>query len=414
MKKNETQFYNNENLLQNDIIKLKCGKSKINTSISNYSFLKSKNKTSYIPKLFKNSSMFNNYSKRISKKLQELTKSDINYISNKKTIPKNSVHIRRISAKNNRTKFFPQKTCYMKKNNNNIFLLNIKKIKNEKKNFNKHNFSFGQKNDYNDYNLLYKKDDLIDSSFYSKNKNPFINNNNKKYYINADKLKINYLKHEELNKNSIKDENKHISNFSFNNSNSCQNISNSFRINNYNYLKKNKGSNILKKPNQLLFDYNDSIPDGKSNLINELKDDKKINNYQENIEYNKSNDKEKIIDDNYNEYLKSIASSESNNSINELKNPNNKYKKILIKGLKPLKDKLSLNNANKTFQYEKNLNKNNYSNIMIQKNENNKRLFKYKKNISNRRKNSDDISKSIVIENLYVRKKLLLVKNVLN
>ena len=355
--------------------------------------------------------MFNNYSKRISKKLQELSKSDINYISNKKTIPENSVHIRRISAKNNRTKFFPQKTCYMKKNNNNIFLLNIKKIKNEKKNFNKHNYSFGQKNDYN---LLYQKDDLIDSSFYSINKNPFINNNNKKYYINADKLKINYLKHEELNKNSIKDENKHISNFSFNNSNSCQNISNSFRINNYNYLKKNKGSNILKKPNQLLFDYNDSIPDGKSNLIKESKDDKKINNYQENIEYNKSNDKEKIIDDNYNEYLKSIASSESNNSINELKNPNNKYKKILIKGLKPLKDKLSLNNANKTFQYEKNLNKNNYSNIMIQKNENNKRLFKYKKNISNRRKNSDDISKSIVIENLYARKKLLLVKNVLN
>ena len=127
-------------------------------------------------------------------------------------------------------------------------------------------------------------------------------------------------------------------------------------------------------------------------------------NYLENEGHNETNkfkENEKIIDYNYNEYLKGISSSESNKSKNETNYVSKKNHKIIIKIKKSLNDKLILNNRSAIEQKIKRLNQNNYLNMNIK---NNKDLLKFKRVILKRKKFHNDISKSIAIENNALRK----------
>ena len=84
-------------------------------------------------------------------------------------------------------------------------------------------------------------------------------------------------------------------------------------------------------------------------------------NYLENEGHNETNkfkENEKIIDYNYNEYLKGISSSELNKSKNETNYVSKKNHKIIIKIKKSLNDKLILNNRSAIEQKIKRLNQN--------------------------------------------------------
>ena len=118
-------------------------------------------------------------------------------------------------------------------------------------------------------------------------------------------------------------------------------------------------------------------------------------------ETNKFKENEKIIDYNYNEYLKGISSSESNKSKNETNYVSKKNHKIIIKIKKSLNDKLILNSRSAIEQKIKRLNQNNYLYMNIK---NNKDLLKLKRVILKRKKFHNDISKSIAIENNALRK----------
>ena len=174
---------------------------------------------------------------------------------------------------------------------------------------------------------------------------------------------------------------------------------NNLKIANYINIKfkKNKIPDILKPSNGLLFNYENSIIT------------KRFENSNENInqdEFNKSKTRKKIIDYNYNGYLKGFSLSDRKDS-RETTNIIKKNHKCLIKSLKQLNNnnKVSLideSEINEIYQYRKLLNKNNYSNIIIN---NNKKLFKFKKLNSNRSKNINDIYKSIKVENYVLLKK---------
>ena len=112
-------------------------------------------------------------------------------------------------------------------------------------------------------------------------------------------------------------------------------------------IKKKNSTNIIKPKNNLLINYKNNI------LI--------IKNYLENEGHNETNkfkENEKIIDNNYNEYLKGISSSESNKSENETNYVSIKNHKIIIKIKKSLNDKLILNNRSAIEQKIKILNQN--------------------------------------------------------
>ena len=400
MKKNETQFYINTNFAKNNSIKLKCGKSKNNRNSRN-SFLKIKNKISSKFKLFTNSTIYNNLSKETSNKNEELPKNDINYIYDRKSILSNSISInkiffKRISAKNQNSKIFRNKTYYKKNNDNFISTQNLSEIKNIKKDSFIQKFLSQQKNDFN----RYQRKDYVFSSFYSRDKNANIKNI-KKYFINSDKSsKFDLV---DLNMRLIMDRRDSFSICSFE---KCKNIQNKTNSLIKKSEKKYKINKRLKKSNESLSRNKDSNLIKEKNVIEESKENEINDNYQEN---NISSEEEKINGDiYYNKYLKDISSSDSKKYKCKEKNLSKTDERTVIKNLKILKNKLSLYGKNEIFQYTKRLNKYKYPFII---NKNNKKLFEFKKYDSTERKNVDYSSKNVVIENLYLRKKLMFEKN---
>jgi hypothetical protein len=126
-----------------------------------------------------------------------------------------------------------------------------------------------------------------------------------------------------------------------------------------------------------------------------------IDNTKDNEENNKSTSPEKIIEDNYNEYLNDISCSESNKSKNEIRSKI-KYKKNLedkiTKRIKDLKKKI--------FNYDKNdINKNIKRNKMYENILKMDKTIKLKKMTFKKRKDAE-VNKNINIDNPILRKKL--------
>ena len=123
-------------------------------------------------------------------------------------------------------------------------------------------------------------------------------------------------------------------------------------------------------------------------------------------EYNKRknknlNEKEKIIDDNYKEYLKGISSDESDENKTKSKIFNKKNNKVKFN---KIKNKILLFDKSDIYSNIKRINNNSNSNIII-KNNNNK-YSRFKTFIINRKKSFENVSKSINIKNSILRKKL--------
>ena len=158
----------------------------------------------------------------------------------------------------------------------------------------------------------------------------------------------------------------------------------------------------LKRVSELLFGNKNGIRNKKNYNNKKLREDKnyiEINEHKEYLKYLKNNNskkQKKIIDDNYNEYLKGISSSssKSNKSKNEIRNINNKNHILIIQNLKSIKDDLSLNDKFNISKYKKRLYKNNDSSIII-------------------KNNLNDMSKGIILENNILRKKIMLEKSAL-
>ena len=383
MEKNETQLYDSINQITNSFIKLKCEKSR-NETMRKYNFSRNSflnNKTSLSINSFKSYLISNTNSEDISNKNEVLFKSDINSNSKRKTSFINSnkfnkIFLRKIKSKKNQKNFIGTKSLDIKKCNI-IQLLNKSQNNKRKIDFIKYKFLLGQKNYYKN---LFNKDDFSFYSYYSKRINPYFKKNTERFYFDKDKLKKLFFGKDEQNIHSIKDFSKYLSIYSFKNINKIRK-QNNLRMNNYNCMKMNHNY-----------------------IVNKLDDNK------ENNMYNKTKEIKNIIDDNYNEYLKDISSSDSNKSNRETKNINIKNQKFLIKKSKSLKYKLALNICQKEIkQYTKRINKYNNSNITIKNNNN---LLEFKKPFTNRMK-LEDISKCITIENPILRKKLILEKGAL-
>ena len=373
MKKNETKFYSNIYRAQNNFLKLKNEKSnqtKIDKfNISRNSFSKNKNKTLSNYNIYKNSSIKSIYNIRAI--LENSEKFDINFI------PRN---LSKELMKDIKSKIYSSETLDKKNNTKTIRRLYLAQIKNQKIDFIKNKFLLGQKNYYKRF---VQKDDFDSAWFDSKNINPCLINNSKRYHF-------------------IKDLNENSSNSLFQNINSSCNKNNTFRIN-YSMKIKEKSCNTpnyIKRLTKLLFINKNNNRTKNSNIIKKTKENEYNKIKPEYNEENKSNKKEKIIDDNYNEYLKDISSSNSNKSKSDKKNINNKNHKVIIKTLKPIKKGFLLNDKSET-------NKDISSNKIIK---NIKKLFEYKRPISIIRKNNDDINKSIVLENYFLRNKIVLEK----
>ena len=383
MEKNETQLYDSINQITNSFIKLKCEKSR-NETMRKYNFSRNSflnNKTSLSINSFKSYLISNTNSEDISNKNEILFKSDINSNSKRKTSFINSnkfnkIFLRKIKSKKNQKNFNGTKSLDIK-NSNIIQLLNKSQNNNRKIDFIKYKFLLGQKNYYKN---LFNKDDFSFYSYYSKRINPYFKKNTERFYFDKDKLKKLFFGKDEQNIHSIKDFSKYLSIYSFKNINKIRK-QNNLRMNNYNCMKMNHNY-----------------------IVNKLDDNK------ENNMHNKTKEIKNIIDDNYNEYLKDISSSDSNKSNRETKNINIKNQKFLIKKSKSLKYKLALNICQKEIkQYTKRINKYNNSNVTIKNNNN---LLEFKKPFTNRMK-LEDISKCITIENPILRKKLILEKGAL-
>ena len=401
------EFFKKTNRMQNIFGEIKYRKSKTNTvekyNFSRDSFLKYKNKTTSNFNLYKNSLISNNSSKDIQNKNEELIKSDINSIFNKKSELINIKH-----------KINSSKSCYNKNKSNISNLFNKTQIKKKKIDFIKYKFLLGQKNYYKSF---LQHDNFNFSSYYSKKINPYVSKNPKIFYIDIDKLNKLYLWKDKKNIYSIKDlgDNLFISlSKHFNNNQNRKNVS---KINNCINIKikKYNSINTLKFPNESLFEDKNIIRSKNNNIIEKSIKNKNIKNQQIHFKQednNKPKNNNDIIDDNYKEYLKDITSAESNKSKSERKNINRKNPKLMIKNLKQIKFEIPLNDKNEIFQYKKRLNKYNYSNMLIK---NNKKLFEFKKFVSNRKKSLDDInrsiSKSMIIENLVFGKKIMLDKS---
>ena len=410
MKKNEKQFNRRTNILKNDLIKLKCEKSP-NSTITKFNFSRNslsnnKNKTSSNFYLYKNCQISNNNSKDISGN---------NSISNQKVNLENLAQfgvnfLRKLSAKNTKRKVFSFKTCDKKVNDNIIHWLNLAQIKKRKIDFIKYKFLIGQKNYYK---RLFQNDDFSFYSYYSKKINPSLKKNqNRNYFDYLDKIKKNFFAQDDINALSMKDGNKHFSISSLKDVINSHNKINNLGINNNSGLtiKKYNTPTFSKKSNKL-FDNKNNILINKINLIEKSKENVEHKENKENKKINKSNKHIRIIDDNYKEYLKGISSSESNKTKRKTIYIAKKNNQVVNRSIKPLNNKLSLNDKSEIFQNMKKLNKYNYSNIIVK---NNKKLFQLKKLISTGRKNLEDmskeISKSIVIENPFIRKKIMLEK----
>ena len=409
MKKNETKKFSNTSRMDYNFLKLKCLESKANTTrkfnLSRNSFLKNKNKNSSNYSIYKNGILLNNISQDITKRNEGLFKNEMNSVYYRKPILSNSVQydsnfIRRLSKNNIMNKILASKTCDIQNYSSIIPLLNIVTNKKRKIDFIKYKFYLGQKNYYK---RLFEQDDFSFSSYYSKKINPYLRKNPKRYYFNVEELKNIFADQDDMNIHSIRNEKKNFSISSVKYSNINSNKKNNYKKNNYITIKIKKFNipSISKRTNKISYDNNEIL---KKNEVKVLKKNKTNKEHKEYIKHIKSKGQEKIIDDNYNKYLNNISSSESNRSNNEIKNKNTKKHKVLALSLRPLKKKLLLNDKSAISEYGKRFNKNNKSCIFIN---NKKKLFNLKYLLSNKRKNIEDICKSIVIENAVLRKKIM-------
>ena len=368
------QIYSIINRMKSNLFKLKNKRAKINPiskfNSSNNLLSVNKNEVSSNFNIFKNGIVSNSISKDISNKKEEVFKNDIDSISERKTDLLNFVqfdinYLRKISPKNNFN-------TYEINNNSNIFnWLNISQIKERKMDFINYQFLLGQKNYFK---RLFQHFDFHFSSSDSKRINRCLNRESKKYInenssLNPSRSKQNqkkdFFEQDELNVHQMKEGN---GNFS---SSSLKNING---INKKSILKLNKSRKIklkkycesdIKKLKEILFEYS-----------------KRKNN--------KLIEKEKIIDDDYKEYLKAIPSTESNKSISKDKKLNKKNPKTKIKNLKInalLYDKTDI------YHNIKRIKINNNSNIILKNNAN--KFPKLNKIVLNRKNNLENINKSI-------------------
>ena len=368
------QIYSIINRMKSNLFKLKNKRAKINPiskfNSSNNLLSVNKNEVSSNFNIFKNGIVSNSISKDISNKKEEVFKNDIDSISERKTDLLNFVqfdinYLRKISPKNNFN-------TYEINNNSNIFnWLNISQIKERKMDFINYQFLLGQKNYFK---RLFQHFDFHFSSSDSKRINPCLNRDSKKYInenssLNPSRLmqnqKKDFFEQDELNVHQMKEGNRNFC------SSSLKNING---INKKSILKLNKNKKIklkkycesdIKKLKEILFEYS-----------------KRKNN--------KLNEKEKIIDDDYKEYLKAIPSTESNKSISKDKKLNKKNPKTKIKNLKInalLYDKTDI------YHNIKRIKINNNSNIILKNNAN--KFPKLNKIVLNRKNNLENINKSI-------------------
>ena len=374
MEKNEMEIYSIINRMKNNLCQLKDTREKNNNipkfNSSRNLFTLNKNEASSNFNIFKNGIVSNRLSKNFNNKREDTFKNDFDSISERKTDLLNFVqfdinYLRKISPKN-------KYSTIEKKNNSNILnSLNIPQIKERKMDFINYQFLLGQKNYFK---RLFHHFDFHFSPCNSKKINQCLNRDSKIYInenslLNTARLMLNqkkgFFEHEEFSTNQMKDGS---GNFS---SSSLRNVNN---INNKNFLRLNRNTKIklkkysesdLKKLKEILFEYS-----------------RRKNN--------KSLGKEKIIDDDYNQYLKGIPSTESDKSKSKEKKSNKKSPKTKNKNLK-----LNVSLYDKTDIYHniKRIKINNNSNKII-KNKVSK-LSKFKKFILNRKNNPENKSKSI-------------------
>ena len=375
MKKNETQFDNKANQVQNKLIKLEYIKSNPNAftkfNSSRNAFLKSKNKTSM--NFNKNFSVYNNNSKDISNKNDKSLQIENNPFPNKKAVLVNSVQCelnfnKKTPSKNIKNKINLSKTFYKKKNANIINWLNKTQIKK------------------NDYKQFFEKDFFMNQSMCSKKINPYLIKSPKSFAISLDKYKKIFFGEDEGNIHSIKEAKENNSFFPINNLKKSFNKKNIFRISNYTTIKIKK----YKRSHNLI------------GLLYNLKDSNPIKKIIENKKSNKPNEQEKLFDDNYNLNLKNSFFELLNKS--EIKNINQKSYKVINEKLEHLENKFYINEKKEINQYIQRIKNNNNLNRNIN---NYKKFLEFKKLIANRSKNLEDISKSSIISNHILRNKLI-------
>ena len=188
MEKIEKLFFSNLIQMENNIMRLINNKSKENTSAKfNFSrnlFLKNKNKTLFNFNLYKYSNQSNHNSSDTPNKKEELFKSDIDSISNKKTMLVNSAKfaqnfLKRINNKNIRSQISSAKTCDKKNYSKITHWLNLTQIKKRKIDYIKSKFLSEQKNYYK---KLFQKEEFGKI-------NSFLWNDQNKFYNHIDKFK---------------------------------------------------------------------------------------------------------------------------------------------------------------------------------------------------------------------------------
>ena len=399
MQKNEKKIYKQINCMKNCLIKLNNRKSNLNTfskiNIPRNSILK-KNKTSSNFILYKINSLYNsndskeNLTKLDEKQLdksKEIFNNDINSFNSFTSRRNNGVntiqldenYLRLISTKNIKNKR-ASSLLYNIKNNSQF--INSLYIPNKKKRADliKYKYLLGKINYFK--RIFHLKDGLTLKSKRN-NLSPFqLNIKYNIYNDDLNKSKYLLLQSEEIKSNKNINEN-----FSFP-SIPYHKIHNNIRKFRFTSIKIKKDFYQNKNTNQ----NNNNTGNKKNNLIDNTKD---------NEENNKSTSPEKIIEDNYNEYLNDISCSESNKSKNEIRSKI-KYKKNLedkiTKRIKDLKKKI--------FNYDKNdINKN------IKRNKMNENILKMDKTIklkkmTFKKRKDAEVNKNINIDNPILRKKL--------
>ena len=399
MQKNEKKIYKQINCMKNCLIKLNNRKSNLNTfskiNIPRNSILK-KNETSSNFILYKINSLYNsndskeNLTKLDEKQLdksKEIFNNDINSFNSFTSRRNNGVntiqldenYLRLISTKNIKNKR-ASSLLYNIKNNSQF--INSLYIPNKKKRADliKYKYLLGKINYFK--RIFHLKDGLTLKSKRN-NLSPFqLNIKYNIYNDDLNKSKYLLLQSEEIKSNKNINEN-----FSFP-SIPYHKIHNNIRKFRFTSIKIKKDFYQKKNTNQ----NNNNIGNKKNNLIDNTKD---------NEENNKSTSPEKIIEDNYNEYLNDISCSESNKSKNEIRSKI-KYKKNLedkiTKRIKDLKKKI--------FNYDKNdINKNIKRNKMYENILKMDKTIKLKKMTFKKRKDAE-VNKNINIDNPILRKKL--------
>jgi len=399
MQKNEKKIYKQINCMKNCLIKLNNRKSNLNTfskiNIPRNSILK-KNKTSSNFILYKINSLYNsndskeNLTKLDEKQLdksKEIFNNDINSFNSFTSRRNNGVntiqldenYLRLISTKNIKNKR-ASSLLYNIKNNSQF--INSLYIPNKKKRADliKYKYLLGKINYFK--RIFHLKDGLTLKSKRN-NLSPFqLNIKYNIYNDDLNKSKYLLLQSEEIKSNKNINENFFFPSIPY------HKIHNNIRKFRFTSIKIKKDFYQKKNTNQ----NNNNIGNKKNNLIDNTKD---------NEENNKSTSSEKIVEDNYNEYLNDISCSESNKSKNEIRSKI-KYKKNLedkiTKRIKDLKKKI--------FNYDKNdINKN------IKRNKMNENILKMDKTIklkkmTFKKRKDAEVNKNINIDNPILRKKL--------